>query len=451
VAPTLIYEEGNIIKRSIRDLYQRGLDKIIVQGKEAYKDARSFMKTFTPSHVKKIELHEDSDVPIFHKYDVEEKIGKILNPSVSLPSGGSIVINVTEALTAIDVNSGKSKNERNIEETALKTNLEAIPEIARQIKLRDIAGIIVIDFIDMMDRQANVKVEKKMLDAMKNDSSDIQITKLSQFGLMEISRQRLKKSLVDSNFVQCKHCAGYGKILSTETIALSVIRKIENFLSTQSAESLIVEVASGVDLFILNQKRKLLAEMEAAYNTSIEIIRSSVIELTDCKITIKEYKISDITDKLAVSHEQDTTSKNKQKAPQHNANKKNKTTMKNNEPVKNNEPMKNNEPVKKDKVESLSKETHHKQKKPKEQLQPKQSQNIQENPVTDNKMDNNRTPNKADNFKTRTIIDLRTVTNQSKDQFLPSNINAENKNNEMYDVTEKKQKRSKWLRKIFAK
>ncbi|MDR0695607.1 MAG: ribonuclease E/G [Holosporales bacterium] len=290
IAPMLIYEEGNLVKRSIRDLYQKNLDKIVVQGKDAYKDARAFMRTFTPSHVKKVELHEDTDVPIFHKYGVEEKVSKILDPVVCLPSGGTIVINTTEALTAIDVNSGKSRNERDIEETALKTNLEAIPEIARQIKLRDVAGIIVIDFIDMMEKQANIKVEKKMIEAMKNDYADIQFNRLSQFGLMEMSRQRLKRSLVESNFVQCKHCNGVGRILSAETVAFSIVRKMENFLINQDAESIIVEVADEIGLCILNKKRKLLAELEALYNTEIEIIGNSSISCTDCNITVKEQR-----------------------------------------------------------------------------------------------------------------------------------------------------------------
>lgn len=295
VAPILVHEEGNIIKRVIRDLYQRTMDKIVVQGKLAYKESRAFMKTFTPSHVKKIELYDDSADPIFHKYEIEDKIGKILEPTVILPSGGSIVINTTEALTAIDVNSGKSKHERDIGGTALKTNLEAAVEIGRQIKLRDIAGIIVIDFIDMEERQANIKVEKKMRDAMRNDYSSIQFSRLSQFGLMEISRQRLRTSLADATFIQCSHCGGSGKILANETVALSVIRKIENSLVKENAKSILVEVAPNVDLFILNHKRKLISEMESSYNVSIEITRNSVFSPMDCKVIVKEYNPKDIS------------------------------------------------------------------------------------------------------------------------------------------------------------
>ncbi len=289
VAPILIHEEGNIIMRTIRDLYQRTMDKIIVQGKNAYKEARAFMKIYTQAHVKKIELYNDVEVPLFRKYNIEDKIGKILEPTVSLPSGGTIVINTTEALTAIDVNSGKSKHERDIEMTALKTNLEAAREIGRQIKLRDIGGIIVVDFIDMAERKDQERIEKAMRDAMKNDYSKIQFGKLSQFGLMEISRQRLRTSLADATFIQCSHCAGSGKVLSNETIALSTVRKIENFLVKRIARSIIVDVAPGVDLFILNRKRNLLIDMEQNYGVSIEIVRNKMMSATDCKIFVKEY------------------------------------------------------------------------------------------------------------------------------------------------------------------
>ena len=294
LAPNLIHEEGDIIKRAIRDLYQRTMDKIIVQGKDAYKTSRSFMKTFTPSHVKKIELYDDSESPLFHKYKIEDNIDKILEPTVALPSGGTIVINTTEALTAIDVNSGKSNHERDIEDTALKTNLEAAIEIARQIKLRDVAGIIVIDFIDMIDRKDQLKVEKAMRDAMKNDYSSIQFGKLSQFGLMEISRQRLRTSLADATFIQCSHCSGSGKILANEAIALSVIRKIENYLITNATKYVVIEVSPGIDLFILNHKRNLLSEMEQTYDTSIEISRNASLSAMDCKFIVKEYKNDEI-------------------------------------------------------------------------------------------------------------------------------------------------------------
>ncbi|MDR3224561.1 MAG: ribonuclease E/G [Holosporales bacterium] len=291
-SPCLLHEEGNIVKRSIRDLYQRSMDSIVIQGENAHKEARAFMRMFTPSHMKKIKLYSDTERPIFNKYEIEDKIGSMLFPVIELPSGGSIVINTTEALTAIDVNSGKSKNNLDIENTALRTDLEAIVEIAKQIKLRDISGIIIVDFIDVSSRQAIDKIEKKMRDAMKNDYSSIQIGKLSQFGLMEISRQRLRMSLVDSNFIQCPHCRGAGKILSQETVAISVIRKIENDLIDENAKHIVAEVASGIDLFILNHKRKLLKNLEDRYEVFIEIMHNPSFIGTDCKVTVKVHKIS---------------------------------------------------------------------------------------------------------------------------------------------------------------
>ncbi|MDR1034783.1 MAG: Rne/Rng family ribonuclease [Holosporales bacterium] len=286
----LIYEEGNVVKRSIRDLYRRTMSEIVIQGAEAYKDAKTFMKLFTPSHVKKIKLYENNLTPIFHKYDVEEKIKDILNPIVPLPSGGSIIIGVTEALTAIDVNSGKSKSERDINGTAVKTNLEAVTEVARQLKLRNIAGIIVIDFIDMIDQLSINKVERKMKEAVKQDQSNVQIGKISQFGLLELSRQRLRTGFADSSFVKCKHCFGIGNVLSPEIAALSVIRQIESFLIDGKSKSITVEVSNEIDLCILNQKRKLITEMEEKYDVSIEITRNQSIDTAECKIVVKEFR-----------------------------------------------------------------------------------------------------------------------------------------------------------------
>ncbi|MDR2598234.1 MAG: Rne/Rng family ribonuclease [Holosporales bacterium] len=287
--PSLIYEEGNVVKRSIRDSYRRTMNEIMIQGAGAFKEAKTFMKLFTPSHVKKIKLYENKSIPLFHSYDIEEKIKEILDPVVPLPSGGSIIIGVTEALTAIDVNSGKSKSERDINGTAVKTNLEAVTEIARQLKLRDIAGIIVIDFIDMIDQLSIGKVERRMREVMKQDRSNVQIGKISQFGLLELSRQRLRTSYTDSSFTKCKHCAGIGKVLSTEAVALSVIRQVESFLLDGKSKAIIVEVASGADLFILNQKRQMIMEMEETYGVSIEVVGNQLMEAAECKIIVKEF------------------------------------------------------------------------------------------------------------------------------------------------------------------
>ncbi|MDR1609355.1 MAG: ribonuclease E/G [Holosporales bacterium] len=298
-APSLIYEEGNIIKRSIRDLYQRNMDGIIVHGREAYREARSFMHVFTPTQIKKVVLHEGSGSDLFSKYGIEDSVAKILSPVVPLPSGGSIVINTTEALTAIDVNSGKMKNERDMDGTALRTNLEAAVEIARQIKLRDIAGIIVIDFIDVDDSEAATKVERKMREVMKGDSANVRIGRLSQFGLIEMSRQRMRMGIAESSFVQCPHCEGSGRVLSDEATAISVIRKIERELITKKAQSVVAEMASGVAFFILNHKRKLLAELESTHSTFVEIMPSTSLTSTECNVTVKEPRISEF---LTSSH-----------------------------------------------------------------------------------------------------------------------------------------------------
>jgi ribonuclease E len=227
-------------------------------------------------------------MPIFHAYGIEDKISQILNPIVQLPSGGTIVIDKTEALTAIDVNSGKSKNGKGLNETILKINLEAASEVARQIKLRDIAGIIVVDFIDMETSSANENVERRMKEVASTDNAHIQIGKISGLGLMEISRQRMHTSFPDNSLVRCPHCCGVGKIMSVEAQALSALRQIEKFLATNEALVITAEVACGIDLFILNRKRRFIAEMESACNVSIEIVGSPMLKDNGCNVTIRE-------------------------------------------------------------------------------------------------------------------------------------------------------------------
>ncbi|MDR1365309.1 MAG: ribonuclease E/G [Holosporales bacterium] len=292
-APSLVYEEGNIIKRGIRDLYQRNMDGIVVHGMDAYKEAKSFMNIFTPSQIKKVALHEDTASSLFCKYGIEDSVSNILSPVVQLPSGGTIVINATEALTAIDVNSGKMRNERNFNGTALRTNLEAVTEIAIQIRLRDIAGIIVVDFIDMDNDEAVAQVEKKMRESMKGDSANVRIGKISQFGLIEMSRQRMRMSVAESSFVQCPHCNGCGRILSDEAVAISVIRKAEAELIRKNAQHITVEVAKGVDLFILNHKRRLISELETTRSAFVEIVSNPSLLPTDCNVTVSEPRVSE--------------------------------------------------------------------------------------------------------------------------------------------------------------
>ena len=267
MAPALIYEEASLIKRSIRDVYSRDIDEIIVDGEEGWKQAHDFMRMLMPSHAKKVQLWRPQGVqmPLFAKHQVDLQLDAMLSPTVQLKSGGYLVINQTEALVAIDVNSGRSTRERGIEETALKTNLEAADEVARQLRLRDLAGLIVIDFIDMEARKANSMVERRMKDALKNDRARIQLGSISHFGLMEMSRQRLRPSLAETSFVTCPHCNGLGHVRSVESAAIHVLRSVEEEGSKLRAAAILVYAAGPVVMYILNNKRERLAEIEARY------------------------------------------------------------------------------------------------------------------------------------------------------------------------------------------
>jgi ribonuclease E len=269
VAPALIYEEANLIKRAIRDLYSRDIDEILVDGEEAYRAAKDFMRMLIPSHAKKVQLYRDGGVPLFARAGVEAQLDAMHSPRVELRSGGSIVINQTEALVAIDVNSGRSTRERNIEETALKTNLEAADEIARQLRLRDLAGLIVIDFIDMETSRNNAAVERRLKEALKHDRARIQVGRISHFGLLEMSRQRLRPSLTETAFVTCPHCGGTGLVRSTESAAVQVLRAIEDEAARRRAGEIVVRCAGSVALYLLNMKRQRLAELEAAFSMRI--------------------------------------------------------------------------------------------------------------------------------------------------------------------------------------
>ncbi|MCK4945084.1 MAG: ribonuclease E/G [Alphaproteobacteria bacterium] len=282
-APALIYEEGNLIKRAIRDLYKRNIDEVHISGEEAWKSANEFMRMLMPSHVDRIHLYNDETMPLFSRYQVENQIDSIHNPSVHMKSGGYIVINPTEALVSIDVNSGRATKGRHIEETALKTNLEAADEIARQLRLRDQGGLIVIDFIDMEDSRNNRIVERKMRDTMQHDRARIQLGRISAFGLMEISRQRLHPSLVETNFEVCEHCAGTGLVRTVETTGVIVLRAIEEEGLRLRAAEIKVSVPSEVALYIFNHKRKMLATIEKRHsfrvflNANDELIKPNYI------------------------------------------------------------------------------------------------------------------------------------------------------------------------------
>src|SRR5712691_10335293 len=270
-APALIYEEGNLIKRSIRDLYTRDIDEVLVEGEEGYKTAKAFMCTLMPSHAKRVQPYRDPQVGLFHRFQIESQIDAVHSPVGQLRSGGYIVINQTEALVAIDVNSGRSTRERNIEETALRTNLEAADEIARQLRLRDLAGLIVIDFIDMEEHRNQGAVERRLKEALKNDRARIQVGRISPFGLLEMSRQRLRPSLAEASTQPCPHCGGTGFIRSVESTALYVLRSIEEEGIRRRSAEICLYVPTNVALYILNQKRESLTQIEARYGLRVMV------------------------------------------------------------------------------------------------------------------------------------------------------------------------------------
>ncbi len=270
VAPALIYEEASLIKRVIRDVYSRDIDEIVVDGEDGWRAAHDFMRMLMPSHAKKVQLWRDgtggvAQQPLFARHQVEAQLDAMLMPTVQLRSGGYLVINQAEALVAIDVNSGRSTRERNIEETALRTNLEAADEVARQLRLRDLAGLIVIDFIDMESKRHNAMVERRLKDALKDDRARIQIGHISHFGLLEMSRQRLRPSLAETSFVACPHCAGTGLVRGTESSAVHILRGIEDEGSKRRAAEIIVHVATPAALYLLNHKRDRLRDIEMRY------------------------------------------------------------------------------------------------------------------------------------------------------------------------------------------
>jgi ribonuclease E len=276
-APALIYEEGNLIKRSIRDLYTRDIDEVLVEGEEGYKTAKAFMRTLMPSHAKRVQPYRDPQVGLFHRFQIESQIDAVHSPVAQLRSGGYVVINQTEALVAIDVNSGRATRERNIEETATRTNLEAAEEIARQLRLRDLAGLIVIDFIDMEEHRNQMAVERRLKDALKNERARIQVGRISPFGLLEMSRQRLRPSLAEASTQPCPHCGGTGFIRSVESTALYVLRSIEEEGSRRRSAEICIYVPTNVALYILNQKRESLAQIEARYGVKVLVARDDTL------------------------------------------------------------------------------------------------------------------------------------------------------------------------------
>jgi len=292
-APNLIYEEGNILKRTIRDMLTEDVDSIFIEGKDAYDKVKKFSKSLTPIHTKKIKLHKSGDKSLYAEHNVENQINDLFSLTVKLPSGGSIVINTTEALVAIDVNSGKNTTERNIENTALKTNLEAANEVARQLRLRDLGGLVVIDFIDMDDYRNNFKVEKTIKSSLYRDRARIQVGRISMFGLLELSRQRLRSSLIDKTFEKCNYCNGSGLILNSDAISDQMIKVIKEKISEQ--RNVYVKCNTSLAETLINNRNKEITNLENANNSKITFIfdnqfslHEPLVELEDKIIPIKE-------------------------------------------------------------------------------------------------------------------------------------------------------------------
>lgn len=275
-APTLVYEEGSLIKRSLRDLYNKEIDEISVAGDSGYREARDFMKMLMPANVSAVKQYRDGQ-PLFSRMGVESQLDAMFSPTVQLRSGGYIVINQTEALVSIDVNSGRSTREHHIEDTALKTNLEASEEVARQLRLRDLAGLIVIDFIDMDEKRNNRAVERKLSDCLRQDRARIQVGRISHFGLLEMSRQRIRASVLESSTDPCPHCGGTGHVRSVSSVALQLLRGLEEILMKGATHNLVVRTRTDVALYVLNHKRGHLRDLENGFKVSLSVIADPTV------------------------------------------------------------------------------------------------------------------------------------------------------------------------------
>ena len=300
-APCPVYEEGSLIKRTIRDLYSKEIDELLVSGEEAYREAKDFMRMIMPSHAKNVQLYKE-DQPIFSRFNVENQLDQMFSPQVTLPSGGYIVINPTEALVSIDVNSGRATKEHNIEDTALQTNLEAAEEVARQLRLRDLAGLIVIDFIDMMENRSNRAVERKLKECLKNDRARIQVGRISHFGLLEMSRQRIRFGVIESSTHKCPTCQGTGLVRSVESLALMVMRQLEEHVLRKPGLSVNVRVPTDVALYMLNMKRSTLNALEEKYSLSITLVADDHVGPAHYAIERGEPRMAEYREQRAGSH-----------------------------------------------------------------------------------------------------------------------------------------------------
>tara|TARA_Y100001935_G_C17273908_1_gene493544 strand:- start:109 stop:1629 length:1521 start_codon:yes stop_codon:yes gene_type:complete len=281
VAPILVHEENNIIKRAIRDLYDGDIQEILVEGIDSYKEARNFMKTLIPSQVKKIKQYKET-IPLLKKFSMAEKLEKIHSPVATLPSGGYLVINQTEALVAVDVNSGRATKERNIEQTALQTNKEAAEELAIQLRLRDLSGLIVVDFIDMTINKNNRLIENILKQSLYSDRAKIQVGSISNFGLLEMSRQRLRPSIYEADFTKCEHCNGTGRVRSIESLTLKALHDIEEIAANSNKNDIKIDMPENTAINILNNKRKEIATIEEKRKINITIVpNNSIIDINE--------------------------------------------------------------------------------------------------------------------------------------------------------------------------
>ena len=322
IAPTLVYEDASLIKRAIRDLYTRDVEEVLVDGVDAYQTAKKFMRMMMPSHAKRVQRYREAGVPLFHRHQIEGQLDAIHSADVQLKSGGYIVIQATEALVSIDVNSGRSTRERNIEETALGTNVEAAEEIARQLRLRDLAGLVVIDFIDMQETRHLRQVERRLKEAMKSDRARIQIGRISGFGLLELSRQRLRPSLQEASTQTCPHCRGAGFIRSTESMALQVLRALEEEGTRHNLSEVTVSIPSSVALYVLNNKRAVLSDIENRYGFRIILLGDDSVVSPDMRIERVRAPAPDAGEKPAAAEGRGKPAKAEEAAPREEGEKK---------------------------------------------------------------------------------------------------------------------------------
>ncbi len=346
IAPALVLEEGNIVKRSLRDNYTKEIDEIIIAGEEGFKNAKEYLKMLSPTQAKKLTLHKEV-TPLFYHYQIENQLESIHSPYVQLKSGAYLVINQTEALVAIDVNSGRATKERSIEETALKANLEAAEEISRQLRLRDLAGLIVIDFIDMDEAKNNLAVERKMKEALKKDRARIQVGKISGFGLMEISRQRRHSSVLESNYHQCPYCRGRGLIRSSESAGVYILRVLEEEAIKGKVEEMAIYVPTSLALHILNNKREELLALETKYSVKINLQADDHI-LSFLDYRLEKLKIKGQPQQYKKEEVKEEPVKNQNNNFDNN-NKNNVNSNNNNNKVENQQNPENNQPFKKKK------------------------------------------------------------------------------------------------------